>query len=322
MKNQSHKLPLHPAEQAQVNNSFDKFNKFFANTNSNLATETGYNYDKLDDATSGIDQDPTDTDNQQVAKGNIPVNLEDDDINVTPEIDPQPVSNRGANYLLPPAGTTSQLIPTPIPYSNIPVEDSFATHSISIDPQYTKSQRYQAIETLNLMRSLNSKVKTPQANLQTPLPVTMDTRELMSPNSHTDPQVSNQEKIKLLDIYGRKHKNIPNRRSNVLSGEVGKKRFYIDADSIYPKGAPFSAKLMRTTGDEARPLYGQIQVAEQRQLFEPGVKQYVRNPNVTEELLTELIAPPPLLPTEQESTLNKNKTPVGLKSATQESTVW
>lgn len=60
-------------------------------------------------------------------------------------------------------------------------------------------------------------------------------------------------------------------------------------EGFYRSGMPFSASLMRATGKDAVPISGQVQVSEQHQFTEAPVRQYVRHPEIVEDLKEELI---------------------------------
>lgn len=273
----------------------------------------GTGTDTIENETVDLDADPTEQENASIGAtpNGQPLTTEDNTA-MRPNVPQLPSGNKGAQPQTMNAEAVANSINIAVPIDHLPVETRVATDSINNDPEFANHQRKRALDTLHFFRSVNEKPKTPSINLKAPLPITMTARELMAPNSETDPLPSNEQQMQA--SIGSKRK-APKRKAMHMKGGDTNRRFFIDADGIYPEGAPFTAKLMRSTGNEARAMSGQIQVTEQHVLSEPSVKQFTRMPNVTEDLLSEIIKPAPLQSTQQETKVTNKAKTVGLMEA-------
>lgn len=88
-------------------------------------------------------------------------------------------------------------------------------------------------------------------------------------------------------------KNPKRRRLNEKSGTMGTIRIagpgpnITGIDGFYGRTAPITSRLMHLSGRDAVPYSGQIQVNENHQFAEPSLRQYIRQPEVVEDLVAE-----------------------------------
>lgn len=89
------------------------------------------------------------------------------------------------------------------------------------------------------------------------------------------------------------HRNPKRRRLNEKSGTMGTIKIagpgpnITGIDGFYGSTAPITSRLMHLSGRDAVPYSGQIQVNENHQFTEPSVRQFIRQPDVVEDLVAE-----------------------------------